>query len=55
MNYEELYHASIEEKEIFWAKEAARLPWSVSPSKILSEDEMGHYRWFADGELNMSY
>ncbi|MEI6948653.1 AMP-binding protein [Paraflavisolibacter sp. H34] len=55
MNYRELYHYSIHEKEKFWAEQARQLRWFKEPSRILSQNEKGFYRWFADGEMNTCY
>ncbi len=54
MNYQQLYEESIRNPEGFWRQQAQRIAWSQAPEQILSRDEEGHYRWFADGLLNMS-
>ncbi len=55
MNYKEIYQYSINEKEKFWAEQARQLKWFKEPSNILSKDERGFDRWFADGEMNTCY
>ena len=55
MNYKQLYQYSIEEKEKFWAEQARALKWFKQPSRILSKNEQGFYRWFVDGEMNACY
>lgn len=55
MSYPDIYKRSIEEKEAFWAEEASKLDWKITPKTILSQDDKGHYHWFKDGMLNMSY
>jgi acyl-coenzyme A synthetase/AMP-(fatty) acid ligase len=55
MNYKEIYQYSISEKEKFWAEQAHQLKWFKEPSNILSKNEKGFYRWFADGEMNTCY
>jgi len=55
MNYKEIYQYSIDEKERFWAEQARQLNWFKEPSNILSKNEKGFYRWFADGEMNTCY
>jgi propionyl-CoA synthetase len=55
MSYQAEYRASIENPEGFWAEKAADLPWYTEPKTILSTDENGIYRWFADGEMNTAY
>ncbi len=54
MGYAEIYRESIENKEQFWADQAANINWHVPPAEVLSYDESGHSNWFADGRLNMS-
>lgn len=55
MQYEELYRYSIDQKEAFWSEQAAKLSWFELPRNILSQNEAGHYHWFDDGLINMSY
>ena len=55
MNYQEIYQYSINEKEKFWAEQARQLKWFKEPSNILSKNENGFDRWFADGEMNTCY
>ncbi len=52
MSYQDEYRASIENPEQFWAEKASQLDWYQPASKVLTQDEHGIYRWFADGELN---
>lgn len=53
--YRGLYENSIQHREQFWAAQAASLHWFSEPKNILSKNEHGFYRWFADGEINMAY
>lgn len=55
MSYTSEYKASVEQPEVFWAEKAADLPWFKQPENILSKDENGIDRWFADGEMNTCY
>ncbi|KAA0875412.1 propionyl-CoA synthetase [Nitrincola tapanii] len=55
MSYHAEYTQSIEQPEVFWAEKAAELPWFKAPQQILSKDENGIWRWFADGEMNTAY
>lgn len=55
MNYTSLYNESSANKEKFWQQEAKQVHWYKAPQNILSQTEKGFYRWFADGEINMSY
>jgi len=51
--YRALYTASLDNKEAFWQQQAAALPWIRPPQTILSQNQQGFYRWFADGEINI--
>ncbi|RTE67722.1 propionyl-CoA synthetase [Amphritea opalescens] len=55
MSYKEEYRKSIETPEAFWAEKAEALKWFKKPETILSKDENGIDRWFADGEMNTAY
>ncbi|MDO6562977.1 propionyl-CoA synthetase [Amphritea sp. 1_MG-2023] len=55
MSYKEEYRKSIETPEAFWAEKADALKWFKTPETILSKDENGIDRWFADGEMNTAY
>lgn len=55
MTYLQEYNASINSPETFWAEKADALPWYKKASKVLSRDENGIDRWFADGEMNTCY
>lgn len=55
MQYAELYRRSIDQNEAFWAEQAEHLFWDEKPKQVLSQNEKGHYSWFADGRINMSY
>lgn len=54
-SYEQEYRESIEQPEAFWRQKAALLPWFNAPQNILSTDDNGIQRWFADGEMNTAY
>lgn len=55
MSYQQEYDASVNNPEAFWAEKAKALPWYKAPSKILSTDQNGIQRWFADAEMNTCY
>ncbi|MCP8690057.1 propionyl-CoA synthetase [Marinobacterium sedimentorum] len=55
MTYQAEYARSIEDPQAFWGDKAAALKWFKAPQQVLSRDENGMDRWFADGELNTSY
>ncbi|UOQ96069.1 AMP-binding protein [Hymenobacter sp. 5317J-9] len=51
-SYAAAHAASLADPAGFWACQAAHLHWHKVPRQVLSQDENGHFRWFADGELN---
>lgn len=53
--YQTEYHSSITDPEFFWADKSRAIAWFTPPTSILSRDENGMDRWFADGELNTAY
>jgi len=55
MSYNEIYRQSIEDAETFWKDKAQALSWYKFPETILSRDENGIDRWFADGEMNTAH
>lgn len=55
MSYKAEFELSTQQPEVFWKQQAANLPWHKQPTQILSKDDNGVDRWFADGELNISY
>ena len=55
MNYRQQHRHSIEQPEVFWAEQAENIAWFKKPNTVLSNDDNGVPRWFADGELNSCY
>lgn len=55
MTFASEYQQSIAQPEIFWQQQAQRISWFKPPKQILSVDEHGHHRWFADGQLNTAH
>ena len=55
MNYKDIYTASIEQPENFWAEQANAIEWHNKPEIILSSDKNGYPLWYEDGELNICY
>ena len=52
MSYAEEYQRSLTDVEGFWLEQAAHIPWTTPPSRALSQDADGQWRWFSDGVLN---
>ncbi|MGK0500760.1 MAG: propionyl-CoA synthetase, partial [Oceanicoccus sp.] len=55
MSYQDEYQASIDNPAAFWAEKACQIEWYKPPTTVLSVDEQGIDRWFADGEMNTCY
>ncbi len=54
MSYQDIYRAWDEDREGFWAKQAARLDWENAPVKIFESNESGD-RWYVDGVMNSCF
>ncbi|WP_434360134.1 propionyl-CoA synthetase [Parasalinivibrio latis] len=54
-NYQETFRFAAEHPEDFWRQQAQKLEWFQFPETILSKDENGIDRWFADGQMNTAY
>lgn len=53
---EQLYQHAAEDHEGFWAKIARQeIDWFTPFTETLNSDNAPFYRWFTDGELNVSY
>lgn len=52
--YSSLYREAFEDREGFWAKEAANLHWFKPWSEVISWDPP-HAKWFTGGKINASY
>jgi acetyl-CoA synthetase len=55
--YAEMYRASIEDPEAFWADQGKRIDWISAPSRIKEVDfTLGQVKinWYGDGQLNVS-
>ena len=50
--YRELFGASVDAPEAFWAQAARAVSWTREPRRVLDADNPPFYRWFPDGELN---
>ncbi|SMR70917.1 acetyl-coenzyme A synthetase [Aliiroseovarius halocynthiae] len=55
--YQEMYAASVNDPDAFWAEQMTRLSWTKTPTKIKNttfEHPDVSIKWFEDGELNVS-
>jgi len=54
-SYQQQYLSSIENNQTFWREQSGLIDWYKAPEQILSKDENGNDRWYADGQLNTAY
>jgi propionyl-CoA synthetase len=50
--YRELFDASIDNPQRFWADAATAVTWTREPGRVLDDSNPPFYRWFPDGQLN---
>ena len=50
--YRELFTASINDPETFWAEAAQAVSWLRPPQRVFDDSRPPFYRWFPDGTLN---
>ncbi len=53
--YDKIFRASMDDPETFWLDAAAAIDWQVKPTRALDSSSKPFYRWFPDGQLNVSY
>ncbi|MFC3851841.1 acetate--CoA ligase [Salinispirillum marinum] len=57
-SYADMYRASVENNEGFWAEQGQRLTWFKPYTQVkdvsFDKDDL-HIRWYHDGELNVAY
>lgn len=53
--YQQAFDLAASAPETFWKQQAGKLDWFTFPHTVLSQDEHGIERWFADGELNTAH
>ena len=52
--YHNLYQASIQDLEAFWAEQSQALTWLRPWDQVLDASEKPFYKWFVGGQLNVS-
>lgn len=55
MTYDEMYRWSIDDPEGFWAEQAKRIDWHVSPRQVLEYERVPFRRWFVGGQTNLCH
>ncbi len=52
----EIYDEAAKDRLGFWAQQAReRITWFRQPTVVLDDSEAPFYKWFTDGQLNLSY
>ena len=54
-SYDEMHKTSIENPTKFWGEQAKKVHWFKAPTKVLDDSNKPLYRWFPDGETNITY
>ena len=49
MNFSDLYHQSINDKQAFWGEQAKRIYWHQQPTQILDDSKLPFAKWFVGG------
>src|SRR4030042_4749367 len=49
------WERSLKNPQEFWAEKAKAIDWFKPPTKVLDDSDAPFYKWFPDGELNISY
>ena len=55
MTYQEFHRRSIEDREGFWAEQAALIDWTKPFDQVLDYSNPPFARWFVGGETNLCY
>jgi propionyl-CoA synthetase len=55
MRYEEFHRRSIDDRDAFWAEQAALIDWHVQPKVICDDSRPPFTRWFAGGKTNLCH
>jgi len=54
-DYEKVFRSSVDDPEAFWLDAAKTIDWYSPPTRALDSSNPPFYRWFPDGELNVSF
>ena len=55
ITYKQAYYNSLNDKEVFWQKQAKKLHWFEECKRILDERDSPHNMWFVGGKCNVCY
>lgn len=53
--YRKVFEQSIQDSATFWLEQADLLDWHTAPSRGLDYDGAASWKWYPDGQLNISY
>jgi propionyl-CoA synthetase len=53
--YDDVFQASADDPEGFWMGAARALDWHAPPTRALDDSAPPLYRWFPDGEINVTH
>ena len=53
--FDQIYQASIDQPETFWAEQAENVFWYKKWDQVLDTSDAPHYRWFVGGQTNACY
>jgi propionyl-CoA synthetase len=53
--FDEVFQASVENPEKFWAEAAKDITWYTEPDKVLDSSNAPFYKWFPGGKMNTCY
>lgn len=52
--YEAAFKQALVDPLGYWKEEAQRVKWNVFPKTTLRVDDLHFYRWFPDGQINIT-
>lgn len=55
IDYRQVHSRSLSDPDTFWLEAAEALDWARFPTRALDETEAPLFRWFPDGEINISH
>jgi propionyl-CoA synthetase len=53
--FDEVFQASVDNPEKFWAEAAKDITWYKEPDKVLDSSNAPFYKWFPGGKMNTCY
>jgi propionyl-CoA synthetase len=53
--YRQVHRRSIEEREVFWSAQAARIDWRKAPDRVLDDSKLPFAHWFPGGTTSLCH